>query len=89
MDMTLLIAVQLVGGQADYLVNVDTLILGILLAPAYCILHTAHCTPHTAQKPDNVQHVNGMVLKVRCVTVKEMSVKLGKQVCAKYRNSWD
>jgi transposase len=32
--------------------------------------------PHTAQTHDNVQRLNDMVLGVRCVTVKEMSVQL-------------
>jgi hypothetical protein len=34
MEMALSIAVQLVGGHADYLVKVGTPIFGILLAPA-------------------------------------------------------
>jgi transposase len=33
--------------------------------------------PHTTQTPDNVQHVNSMVLEDRRMTVKEMSVQVG------------
>jgi hypothetical protein len=65
MEMTLSIAVQLVGGHADYVVKVGTPIFGNLLAPA-------------DRTPDNVQRVvNDMVLVDRRVTVKEMSVQLG------------
>jgi hypothetical protein len=53
-DMTLSIAVQLVGGHADYLVKVGTPVFGILLAP------------QTAR--DNVQRVNDMVFEDRRVT---------------------
>jgi hypothetical protein len=65
MDMTLSIAVRLVGGPADYLVKVSRPMFGIILA-------AAARTPH---KHDNVQRVNAMVLEDTYVPVKEMSVQ--------------
>jgi hypothetical protein len=60
------------------MVKVGTPIFGILLAPADRRLLTA-------QTPDNVQRVNGMVLEDRRATAKEMSVQLGiGEACAEH-----
>jgi hypothetical protein len=43
------------------------------------------CRPHNAHAPDNVQHVNDMVLKDRSVSMKEISVELGIGDASVYR----
>ena len=77
MEMTLLITVQLICDQADYLLNVCMPIFEIFLIVADRRDFPHSGRPHTAQTPDNVQLINNLIFADKRVTMNVLSLQVG------------